>query len=524
MARVEQVPAPAASRQTSLPVGHIIRSLWTKLALLLLVFIAVPIILYGEFRQADWEKRALLLESVGAQGRLIAQSLAPLLEREEAASLPELNERIKRFATPQTGIKVLYRPTGEAGRDGFFFVASEPPVAAETLAAERDRLMARGVLDKLSQSCRGELAIALRHRGAGGKEELLTSITPVNTDSGCWAVITTHTTGEMLGRAIDKPYWNTFEVRMAAAIYVGMAIFTIGLFLAIWRGLLRFREQARRISAGRATGPGFAAQNEVPELAFVAEEFDRMTGALQESAEGIRLAAEDNAHAFKTPIAILRQSLEPVKRIVPPAHARGRRALEVIEESVDRLDHLVASARRLDRTTAELLDSPRREIDLSRLLERLLEAYADSFAGRGLSLDAKLEPGIVVRAGEDMIETAVENVIDNAIEASPAGGAIMVELERREDWAELTVSDRGPGVPAGELEHIFERYVSLRPPRPAAEAAPTEDESERADMPEPHLGIGLWIVRRNLRAIGGDIRAENRSAGGLSVIMRLPLA
>ena len=516
------VPAGRArTGRSGFTLSDLVRSLLGKMILLLIVFVTVPVILYSEFRQADAEKRALLLDSARAQGRLIAESLRPLLEREGAASLPELNDAIRTLATHDTGIKVLYRPAGGDGISGFFFVATEPPTATATLDEEREQLRERGVLGRLTESCEGEIPMALRHQTASGQEELLTSITPVTTQAGCWAVITTHSTGEMLGTAIDQPYWKTIEVRVASWIYFAMAVFTIGVFFTIWRGLRRFRDMARGISSGRVEGPGFAAQNQVPELAFVAEEFDRMTGALRDSAESLRLAAEDNAHAFKTPIAILRQSLEPLARLVPADNPRGRRALEVIEESVDRLDHLVASARRLDRATAELLDAPRGAVDLSELLERMLAAYGDSFAGCGLSFEQAIAPGVVVRAGAELMETVLENVIDNAIEMAPVGSALEFELTRGADWAELAVRDRGPGVAAADLERIFERYVSLRQgPRSDAPARV----SEAGEAVGPHLGIGLWIVRRNLQAIGGEARAENREGGGLAVVLRVPLA
>lgn len=533
MAQVERetISAPAVSRGRALPLGQISRSLISKLVLLLLVFIAVPIILYAEFRQADADKRTLLLQSVRAQGRLIAESLRPLLKREGTSTLPALNEAIKPFATPPAGIKVLYRPAGETGLESFFFVASEPPVSAATLTAERDRLMERGVLGKLSQSCQGQLSMALRSLNASGEEQLLTSITPVTTEAGCWAIITTHTARGMLGTAIDQPYWKTIEVRIAAVIYLAMAIFTIGLFYSIWRGLMRFRELAHGIGAGRGGKAGFAEQNQVPELASVAEEFDRMTLTLRDSADSIRLAAEDNAHAFKTPIAIMRQSLEPLKRLVPEDKPRGRRALEVIEESVDRLEHLVSSARRLDQATAELLDPPRQEINLSHLFARMLDAYGNSMASHGVRLERDIDPNIIIRAGEDLIETVVENVVDNAIEMAPRGSAITAALKRMSGVAVLAICDRGPGVPPEDLERIFERYVSLRGPQNST-AAETDNkpgnepgnDDEENDQIGPHLGIGLWIVQRNLQAIGGNIRAENRPGGGLAVVMGLPLA
>ena len=83
--------------------------------------------------------------------------------------------------------------------------------------------------------------------------------------------------------------------------------------------------------------------------------------------------------------------------------------------------------------------------------------------------------------------------------------------ERMVSATTISVSDQGPGVPPGDLERIFERYVSIR------------DESQR--MPGAgNFGIGLWIVRRNIEAAGGLIRAENRKEGGLRMAVELPLA
>lgn len=514
MARVEPIPdrsTSAVSPRRVRPLGKLANSLLGKLFLLLLVFVTVPVILYSEFRQADAEKRRLLLESARAQGRLIAESLRPLLERQNLSPLTELNAAIAPFATDQAGIKVLYRPANEGALEDFFFVAAQPPAPTARLDRERDQLIRRGVMDHLAESCAIDVPIALRHRDETGEEELLTSITPVTTASGCWAVITSQTSGEMLGTAIDQPYWKTIEVRVAAAIYFGMAVFTFGLFYSIWRGLMRFRDLARRIGQGRAETVRFAAQNEVPELTVVAEEFDRMTDVLRDSADSLRRAAEDNAHAFKTPIAIMRQSLEPLDRLVPEDSRRGRRAVEVLEESIDRLDYLVASARRLDQATAELLDSPREKVNLSRLLERMVAAYGDSFASHALTVGGAIEREIVVRASEDMLETVLENVIDNAAEVSPAGGEVVIDLIRNGAAAQLSVRDRGPGVRPEDLERIFERYISLRSkPRDGGAGA-------------AHMGIGLWIVRRNVQALGGRVWAENRAGGGLAVIMRLPV-
>ena len=136
MARVEPVSklasaTPARSRKVRI-FGGVTRSLVTKLILLFLVFMTVPVILYSEFRQADSEKRALLLDSVRAQGRLIAESLRPLLAREDPSPLPDLNDAVKPLAYDHAGIKILFRPASQHGLEDFFFVAAEPPVPAAT--------------------------------------------------------------------------------------------------------------------------------------------------------------------------------------------------------------------------------------------------------------------------------------------------------------------------------------------------------------------------------------------------------
>ena len=117
----------------------------------------------------------------------------------------------------------------------------------------------------------------------------------------------------------------------------------------------------------------------MPELTDVAAEFDRMVEALHGSAAAIRRAAEDNAHAFKTPIAVIRQSLEPLRRAVGVDNQRVLRAIDRVDHSLDRLDGLVASARRLDEATADLVAEPRRPVDLQRL-QSLLASLATSKA------------------------------------------------------------------------------------------------------------------------------------------------
>jgi two-component system sensor histidine kinase ChvG len=490
--------------------------------LLAVIFALVPGFLYLEFRSAYQESQELLLRSVRDEGRVISQSLLPLLETADRGSLPELGHYLARFAGEVTTIKVLLAPADAgAGTNGFFYVASWPAVAQSNLQAERETLAQQGVLDRLAQDCRGEMPFSLIYHRPTGGAEIVTAVTPLSTAAGCWAVIASFSADAFPSAHLGQPYWATPPVIIAALIYLAMALITFATLLSVHRGLRRFADRARRIREQGPDAGSFVARSGLPELAEVAAEFDRMVDALHRSAAEIRRTAEDNAHAFKTPIAVIRQSLEPLRRVLPEENQRARRAIGVVEHSLDRLDGLVASARSLDEATADLIAEPRVPVDLGGVVGRLVQIQSAILASRGvtiilasqdLTLTADLLPGLLVLGTEEMIETVFENLIDNAVSFSPSGGEILVHLTRDGGFAHLAVSDQGPGVPPGQLDRIFDRYYSERRTR-------TTSENHSS-----YFGIGLWIARRNVEAMGGTIVAENRSPCGLAVHVRLPLA
>ncbi len=489
-------------------------SIAAKLAVILLVFVACPLIIYFEFRNADEEKNALLLRNVQEQGRLIARALEPMLVSAEPDILPRVSQELERLSDSQIKVRLLFRPQ-LSDPDNFFYVASVPPVAAKYLQQERGELVKTGILERLRDSCAGDRSVELRYTNPAGEEEILSSVTLVRTGVGCWALVTSHTKADFLVSSLAQPYWKTPEVQLAAAIYVLMAILVLSLIVGIWSNLLRFGRYARAITQDRLHGASFVRLNRVPELDSVAEEFDHLVGTLQGSATAIRNAAEENAHAFKTPIAVISQSLEPLKRAVPVENSRGQRALQLVERSIDKLDALVSAARRMDEAIAELINPPRGDVDLSDLVTQMMAGYEGSSRTHGPRLVARVAPGIHVMGAIDLIETAVENIFDNALSFSPPDGIVNVSLSREDHHAVLLIADNGPGVDPRHIEKIFERYFSHRPLRRA------HDEAVEGDL---HFGIGLWVVRRNIEALDGTVTAANRSQGGLAVTTRLPLA
>src|SRR5262249_24869628 len=149
---------------------------------------------------------------------------------------------------------------------------------------------------------------------------------------------------------------------------------------------------------------------------------------------------------------------------------------------------LVASARSLDEATADLIAKPRLPVDLGHVIGGLIQIRSGILASRDVSIilashdltiSADLLPGLFVLGTEEMIETVVENLIDNQVSFSPPGGEILIHLTRDGQFAEITVSDRGPGVPAEQLDRIFDRYYSERRAEAESDASPS------------YFGIGL---------------------------------
>jgi two-component system sensor histidine kinase ChvG len=132
-------------------------------------------------------------------------------------------------------------------------------------------------------------------------------------------------------------------------------------------------------------------------------------------------------------------------------------------------------------------------------------------AEQGLALRTDVAAGLFVRAGEEILEVVFENLIENAASFSPKGSTISVTMARAGSEVRIVVEDEGPGVDPRNLERIFDRYFSHRP------GAASEGNGNS------HFGIGLWIVRRNVTALRGSVRAYNRQTRGLAVAVELPL-
>jgi two-component system sensor histidine kinase ChvG len=496
--------------QTVAQVRTVSRSLTGKFLAVALVFLIVPIILYGKFAEADAERQAFLLRALQAEGLLVAQDLRPSLTSSSGRSLLDIATLVRDLETDQMRVKLLLRPAGQT--DSFFLVASNPPIESATLDEERRRLDAAGVLPRLEESCDGNRTLALRYEGASGAEELLTSMSPLHSPAGCWVVLTSYATGDLLGASLARPFTEAPEVRLALLCY-GLMALLIGLtVVGTLYDLRGFASVARRIREGGAFGkPSFAAIVGVPELRPIAREFDRMVATLDASAHALREAAEDNAHAFKAPIAAITQAIEPLREVAD-GDPRANQAVAAIHHALKRLGSLVQAVRRLDEAAAEVMSARLQPQNLGNLAVQMAQAYDRVAAARAVRVSVRADENALVTATAESLETVIENLLDNAVSFSPPGGVVTLTVRRLGTRSvTLSVEDEGPGVPIDQLGSIFRRNFSYRP---------KETETDGIG----HSGIGLAVVRRTVELLGGEVGAENVEYQGFRVYLTLPAA
>jgi two-component system, OmpR family, sensor histidine kinase CpxA len=124
-----------------------------------------------------------------------------------------------------------------------------------------------------------------------------------------------------------------------------------------------------------------------------------------------------------------------------------------------------------------------------------------------VEIEFQARSGCGLKGVRDLLRSAFENVLRNAVRYTAAGSAVKVELECTATNVSVTVSDQGPGVPEPDLPHIFEPFYRV---------------AEARDRQSGGTGLGLAITERTVRLHGGTVGALNRPKGGLSVCMTFP--
>jgi signal transduction histidine kinase len=243
------------------------------------------------------------------------------------------------------------------------------------------------------------------------------------------------------------------------------------------------------------------------ELADLGAGFDRMAERLQGLVDGQRRLLHDVSHELRSPLARL-QAAAGLLRQQPE---RGAEFAERIERDTARMDRLVGELLTLARLDAGMTGNLAEAVDLSEIIGDIAEDAHFEAEPRNCRIEvAIIEPPIVL-GNRELIHRALENVIRNALRHSPDGGRISVTARveaqpgTTQRQARIDIADEGAGVPAADLDAIFEPFFR----------------GETTDTFAGY-GLGLAITRRVVEAHGGRVTASNRVGSGLVVTLLLP--
>ena len=210
------------------------------------------------------------------------------------------------------------------------------------------------------------------------------------------------------------------------------------------------------------------------------------------------------AHELKSPIAAVRGAAELLEEERDPV--RRARLEHNIKQESQRLQKIVEGVLELAR--AENRDAPptREALNLSALLHDAVAQRETRLAERALHTQTNIPPDITLLADRFLLNQALLNLLDNAIDFSPAGGTLHLNLRHDHEQIELRIRDEGAGIPDYAHARVFERFYST--PRP--------DSGQRG------TGLGLNLVEQAARLHGGSISLNNAASGGAEAVLRLP--
>lgn len=317
------------------------------------------------------------------------------------------------------------------------------------------------------------------------------------------------------GRAVDE---RLFAVRRSImgmfAWVLGLTVLT-SLYLAgtIARPLRRLAHAAERVRLSKRR------QYVIPDLTGRSDEIGELSAALRDMTDSlwsrmdaIERFAADVAHEIKNPLTSLRSAVETVSRVKDPE--QQKRLLSIILDDVARLDRLISDISDASRLDAELSRAVSAPVQMRRLLAALAEVQnaTDRADAPRVVLEAAEDDAFAVPGLEGRLGQVFRNLIGNAASFSPPGGVITVRLDRQGPRVRVAVEDRGPGIPPGKEQAIFDRFYTERP------------EGEKFGT---HSGLGLSISKQIVDAHQGTIHAENMSdaAGriaGARFVVQLP--
>lgn len=270
--------------------------------------------------------------------------------------------------------------------------------------------------------------------------------------------------------------------------------------------LKNLAEAARSISEGnlslriRETGSR-------DEIGHLVETFNSMMDRLEKSFHQTRQFTVDASHELKTPLTAARGQLE-VALLTAQTPEQFRDAIVAAMHDVERLSRISKTLVQLARAESGQITLQRRREDLAEIAEAVISVFEATAGEKQIRLETSVSRPCFAELDRGLVEQMVYQIVSNAMQFTPAGGVVKVELNRSGEEAVLSVSDTGPGIGAEHLDKIFQRFYRVR----------------AGNSLEGGAGLGLawagWIAK----AHGGRIEVRSAEGQGSTFLAHLPEA
>jgi signal transduction histidine kinase len=265
----------------------------------------------------------------------------------------------------------------------------------------------------------------------------------------------------------------------------------------------KLRQATQRLSKGDlSTRVADRLGRRRDELGDLAEDFNVMAERIQSLVSSQQRLNRDISHELRSPLARVNVALEIAKQKSGPETAP---TLARIEKESERLNEMISRLLTLAKleTGSEVVQP--RSLDLGQLVREVAEDADFEAHVKGRSVDVSMNGPVTVLGNEDLLRSAIENVLRNAVRYTREGTAVKVDLSAKNSDAVLTVSDHGGGVPEAELENLFRPFYRVGEDRTRSTGG---------------TGLGLAIAERAVKAHKGTIAAKN-TTDGLELTIRL---
>jgi signal transduction histidine kinase len=268
-----------------------------------------------------------------------------------------------------------------------------------------------------------------------------------------------------------------------------------------WRRIEALARSAGAVTSGKLDARvSIRSARHLDDIDQLGAAFNGMLDRLEEMIAHVRQVSSDIAHDLRTPLSRVRQRLEDLRR-----SGEDPATISLIETDLDEVLAMFSALLRLAEIESEGHAVPDGPVDLAELARRMAEIYRPDIESSGRALSLQAAPAIV-RGDAQLINQALANLLDNVLRHTPPGAPLEIATSRRDGAAVLSVTDRGPGVPAEHRELALQRCRRLDPSRPGSGS-----------------GLGLAIVAAIARRHGAQISLAD-ARPGLTVALAFPVA